>query len=264
MKIGFIGCGNMGSAMISGILKKGIFLKDEIIVSNLTEEGSRRSKEKLGVVTTLDNCEVVRSTKIVVLAVKPQFYEEVLGEIKAELTLEHMIIGIAPGKTLAWLEERCGQPLKIVRLMPNTPAKVGEGMTGACVNDRVTEEDKEQIREITESFGRTEFVPERLMDAVGAVSGCSPAFAFMFMEAMADAAVALGMPRKQAYSFAAQAVLGSARMVLETGMHPGELKDMVTSPAGTTIEGVRTLEREGMRSAVFEALIACAEKGKRL
>ena len=154
--------------------------------------------------------------------------------------------------------------MKVVRLMPNTPALVGEGMTGACVNERVTEEEKEQIRVITESFGRTEFVPERLMDAVGAVSGCSPAYIFMLIEAMADATVALGMPRKQAYSFAAQAVLGSAKMVLETGMHPGELKDMVTSPAGTTIEGVRTLEKEGFRSAVFEALIASAEKGRRL
>lgn len=264
MKIGFIGCGNMGSAMIGGILKKGIFQKEEIIVSNLTEEGARRSREKLGVAATLDNREVVRSTKLLVLAVKPQFYEEVLEEVKDLLTTEHMVVGIAPGKTLAWLEEKCGKPLKVVRLMPNTPAQVGEGMTGACINERVTEEDAGQIREITDSFGRTEFVPERLMDAVGAVSGSSPAYVFMFVEAMADAAVALGMPRKQAYGFAAQAVLGSARMVLETGMHPGELKDMVCSPAGTTIEGVRTLEKAGMRSAVYEALQACAEKGKRL
>lgn len=153
MKIGFIGCGNMGSAMIGGILKKGIFKKEEIIVSNLTEEGSRRSREKLGVETTLDNREVVRKAGIIVLAVKPQFYEEVLTEIRDDLTTEHMIVGIAPGKTLEWLEEKCGKPLKIVRLMPNTPAQVGEGMTGACVNDRVTEEEKEQIREITESFG---------------------------------------------------------------------------------------------------------------
>lgn len=264
MKIGFIGCGNMGSAMIGGILKKGIFQKEEIIVSNLTEEGARRSREKLEVAATLDNREVVRSTRLLVLAVKPQFYEEVLEEVKDLLTTEHMVVGIAPGKTLAWLEKKCGKPLKVVRLMPNTPAQVGEGMTGACINERVTEEDARQIREITDSFGRTEFVPERLMDAVGAVSGSSPAYVFMFVEAMADAAVALGMPRKQAYGFAAQAVLGSARMVLETGMHPGELKDMVCSPAGTTIEGVRTLEKAGMRSAVYEALQACAEKGKRL
>ena len=243
MKIGFIGCGNMGSAMIGGILKNGVFEKNEIIVSNLTEEGSRRSREKLGVVTTLDNCEVVKNANIVILAVKPQFYEEVIGEIKNFLTPQHMIVGIAPGKTLAWLEEKCEQPLKVVRLMPNTPAQVGAGMTGACVNDRV---------------------PERLMDAVSAVSGCSPAYVFMFIEAMADAAVAQGMPRKQAYQFAAQAVLGSAKLLLETGMHPGELKDMVCSPAGTTIEGVRILEKNGFRSAVFEALQGAADKGKKM
>ena len=264
MKIGFVGCGNMASAMISGILKKGIFTKDEIIVSNLTEEGSRRSKEKLGVVTTLDNRKVAESAGIVVLAVKPQFYEEVLEEIRDVLTPDHIVVGIAPGKTLAWLEEKCGQPLKVVRLLPNTPAQVEEGMTGVCINEKVTREDLQAICEITDSFGRTEVVPERLMDAVGAVSGCSPAYVFMFIEAMADAAVSQGMPRKQAYQFAAQAVLGSAKMVLETGMHPGELKDMVCSPAGTTIEGVRTLERLGMRSAVFEALQACADKGRRL
>ena len=126
MKIGFIGCGNMGSAMIGGILKNGVFEKNEIIVSNLTEEGSRRSREKLGVVTTLDNCEVVKNANIVILAVKPQFYEEVIGEIKSFLTPQHMIVGIAPGKTLAWLEEKCEQPLKVVRLMPNTPAQVGQ------------------------------------------------------------------------------------------------------------------------------------------
>lgn len=264
MKIGFIGCGNMASAMIGGILKKGIYEKEEIIVSNLTEAGSRRSQEKLGVVTTLDNKEVVRSTKTVVLAVKPQFYEEVLKEVQEELTPDHLIVGIAPGKTLAWLEEKSGKPLKVVRMMPNTPALVGEGMTGFCANERVTEEELAEIRTITESFGRAEMVPERMMDTVGAVSGSSPAYVFMFIEAMADAAVAQGMSRKQAYSFASQAVLGSAKMVLETGMHPGELKDMVCSPAGTTIEGVRTLEKAGMRSAIYEALQACADKSKKL
>ena len=148
--------------------------------------------------------------------------------------------------------------------MPNCPAQVGAGMTGASVNDRVTEEDLDQILAITNSFGRTEVVPERLMDAVSAVSGCSPAYVFMFIEAMADAAVAQGMPRKQAYQFAAQAVLGSAKLLLETGMHPGELKDMVCSPAGTTIEGVRILEKNGFRSAVFEALQGAADKGKKM
>ncbi len=264
MKIGFIGCGNMASAMIGGILKKGIFTKEEIIVSNLTEEGSRRSREKLGVVTTMENRQVAESAKIVVLAVKPQFYEEVLGEIKDVLTEEHILVGIAPGKTLSWLEEKCAQPLKIVRLMPNTPAQVGEGMTGVCFNERVSEEEKQEICAITDSFGCTEVIPERLMEGLSAVTGCSPAYVFMFLEAMADAAVHQGMPRKQAYRLAAQAVLGSAKMLLETEMHPGELKDMVCSPAGSTIEGVRMLEKNGFRSAVFEALCAAAEKGKKL
>lgn len=264
MKIGFIGCGNMASAMIGGILKKGIFTKEEIIVSNLTEEGSRRSREKLGVVTTMENRQVAERAKIVVLAVKPQFYEEVLGEIKDVLTEEHILVGIAPGKTLSWLEEKCAQPLKIVRLMPNTPAQVGEGMTGVCFNERVSEEEKQEICAITDSFGCTEVIPERLMEGLSAVTGCSPAYVFMFLEAMADAAVHQGMPRKQAYRLAAQAVLGSAKMLLETEMHPGELKDMVCSPAGSTIEGVRMLEKNGFRSAVFEALCAAAEKGKKL
>lgn len=264
MKVGFIGCGNMASAMIGGILKKGLYEKEEIIVSNLTEAGSKRSQEKLGVVTTRSNREVVEKARVVFLSVKPQFYEEVLSEVRDLFTEEHLVIGIAPGKTLAWLEEKCGKPLAIVRMMPNTPAMVGEGMTGVCVNERVSEADLAMVKAITDSFGRTEIVPERLMDAVGAVSGASPAYVYMFIEAMADAAVAQGMPRKQAYAFAGQAVLGSAKMVLETGKHPGELKDMVCSPAGTTIEGVRTLERLGMRSAVFEALTACAEKGKKM
>ena len=264
MKIGFIGCGNMASAMIGGILRQGIFSKDEIIVSNLTEEGRARSEKNLGVVTTLDNNEIVRSAKTVVLAVKPQFYEEVLTEIHDSLTIEHTIIGIAPGKTLAWLEAKAGLPLKVVRFMPNTPAQVGAGMTAVCANDRVSEDELAEILKITDSFGCTEVIPERLMDAAGAVGGCAPAYVFMFIEAMADAAVAGGMPRSQAYTFAAQAVLGSAKMVLETGKHPGELKDMVCSPAGTTIQAVRVLEEKGMRSSVFEAMMKCLDISRKM
>ena len=264
MKIGFIGCGNMGSAMIGGILKNGVFEKNEIIVSNLTEEGSRRSREKLGVVTTLDNCEVVKTANIVILAVKPQFYEEVIGEIKSFLTPQHMIVGIAPGKTLAWLEEKFGKPVKLVRTMSNTPAMVQEGMTGVCKNTYVTESEMEHVCDILRGFGEVEIIPERLIDAVVTVSGSSPAYVFMMIEAMADAAVAEGMPRKQAYKFAAKAVMGSAKMVLETGKHPGELKDMVCSPAGTTIEAVKVLEAAGFRSALMEAMEVCAEKSRNM
>ena len=146
--------------------------------------------------------------------------------------------------------------------MPNTPALVGEGMTGVCANDLVTEEELQLVLTLLKSFGRAEVVPEYLMDTVTGVSGSSPAYVFLFLEALADAAVAEGMPRKQAYEFAAQSVLGSAKMLLETGMHPGELKDMVCSPGGTTIEAVAVLERENLRSAVIAATRACIRKSK--
>ena len=146
--------------------------------------------------------------------------------------------------------------------MPNTPALVGEGMTGVCANDLVTEEELQLVFTLLKSFGRAEVVPEYLMDTVTGVSGSSPAYVFLFLEALADAAVAEGMPRKQAYEFAAQSVLGSAKMLLETGMHPGELKDMVCSPGGTTIEAVAVLERENLRSAVIDATRACIRKSK--
>ena len=146
--------------------------------------------------------------------------------------------------------------------MPNTPALVGEGMTGVCANDLVTEEELQLVLTLLKSFGRAEVVPEYLMDTVTGVSGSSPAYVFLFLEALADAAVAEGMPRKQAYEFAAQSVLGSAKMLLETGMHPGELIDMVCSPGGTTIEAVAVLERENLRSAVIDATRACIRKSK--
>lgn len=263
-KLGFIGCGNMGSAMLTGILNKGLYEKENVLVSHLTEAGAKRSEEALGVKTTLDNKEVVKFAQIVFIAVKPQFYEEVLDEVKEYLTEDHLIVGIAPGKTLEWLKEKSGKDLKVARMMPNTPAQVGEGMTGACYNEKLSEEDIEKLRAIMESYGKCEFVPERLMDAVVAASGSSPAYVYIMIEAMADAVVSLGMPRKQAYAFVAQAVLGSAKMVQETGIHPGELKDRVCSPAGTTIEGVRTLEKLGFRSAIYEALKASADKGKKL
>ena len=148
--------------------------------------------------------------------------------------------------------------------MPNTPAMVGEGITGVCPNELVSEEEIQQVLTLLRSFGRADVVTEPILDIVGSVSGSSPAFVFLFIEALADGAVAEGMPRKQAYEFAAQAVLGSAKMVLETGKHPGELKDMVCSPAGTTIEGINVLEKEGMRSAVMDAVRACIAKTKKL
>lgn len=261
-KIGFIGAGNMASAIIGGILSKGKITAKEILASDAYAPSLEKAKDKFGICTTADNKEVAANAEVLFLSVKPQYYETVIAEIKDSLPANQIIITIAPGKTLAWLGERLGADKKIVRTMPNTPALVNEGITGVCKNDNVSEDEFAYALEILSSFGLAEAVPENLMDAVVSVSGSSPAYVFMFIEAMADAAVADGMPRDKAYKFAAQAVLGSAKMVLETGKHPGELKDMVCSPAGTTIEAVRVLEEKGFRSAVMEAMKACTNKAK--
>ena len=264
MKLGFIGTGNMASAIMGGIIKNNVIPAEEIIGADLFAPGRERVQKEYGINVTADNKEVAQKAETIILSVKPQFYESVIADIKDVVTDKQIIITIAPGKTLAWLAEQFGKDVKIVRTMPNTPAMVGEGMTAVCPNEHLTEDEIAYVKSLLESFSRAEIVPERLMDVVTAVSGSSPAYVFMFIEAMADAAVAQGMPRKQAYQFAAQAVLGSAKLLLETGMHPGELKDMVCSPAGTTIEGVRILEKNGFRSAVFEALQGAADKGKKM
>ena len=198
------------------------------------------------------------------LAVKPFHFAEVVPEISEEVTENKLVISIAAGQTIANIEKLFTKQISLVRVMPNTPALVGEGAAGICRNEKVTEEDLHKAVEIFECLGMAEVIPESMIDAVIGVSGSSPAYVFMFIEAMADAAVADGMPRASAYRFAAQAVLGSAKMVLETGKHPAELKDMVCSPAGTTIEAVRVLEEKGFRSAVFEAQKACVEKAKNM
>ena len=264
MKLGFIGTGNMASAIMGGIIGKKMISAEEIIGADLLESGREKVKEQFGIQVTEKNQEVVEKAEVIILSVKPQFYEEVINQIKDCVKKEQIIITIAPGKTLAWLAEKFGKEVKIVRTMPNTPALVGEGMTAMCPNEYMEKEEIEYVKQLLESFGRVEVVPERLMDVVVSVSGSSPAYVFMMIEAMADAAVSGGMPRAQAYQFAAQAVYGSAKMVLETGTHPGELKDMVCSPAGTTIEAVRTLEEMGFRSSIIEAMKVCEEVSRNL
>ena len=254
MKLGFIGCGNMAKAMLGGILKNEICAKEDVIATAKSEASRENARNTYGIQVTADNIEAAKSADVLVLAVKPIFYEEVIHEIKDAVDEKKIIISIAPGKTLAWLKEQFGKKVKLVRCMPNTPALVGEGMTGVCCNEEVSDAEMQDVLKILESCGKAEMLPERLIDVVVSVSGSSPA----------DAAVADGMPRAQAYRFAAQAVLGSAKMVLETGKHPGELKDMVCSPGGTTIEAVRVLEEKGMRSAVIEAMKACVKKGREM
>lgn len=264
MKIGFIGLGNMAKAIIGGMIKQGIVTADEIIGSAKTETTRSKLKEEYGIATVADNRQVAEEAKVLVLAVKPIFFPEVIHEIKDVMSEEKLIISIAAGKTMEWIGKEFDKTIKLIRCMPNTPALVGEGCTAVCSNPLVAKEDEDFCLKLMGSFGKAIVIPERLMDAAGAVGGSSPAFVFMFIEAMADGAVQAGMPRKQAYEFAAQSVLGSAKMVLETGKHPGELKDMVCSPGGTTIEGVKALEQNGMRAAVMEALGACVEKSCKL
>ena len=259
--IGFIGAGNMGGAIIGGIIRSGLYKPSEITASDKSAPALVKLKESFGINITEDNTFAAKSD-ILLLAVKPQFLYPVSDEIKGSVRDDAIIISIAAGQTVEKLENAFKKPVKLVRVMPNTPALCGESMSALTPNSRITDGELLKIRKIFESFGKAEIIPEQLMDAVTAVSGSSPAYVFIMIEAMADAAVNAGMPRSQAYTFAAQAVLGSAKMVLETGMHPGELKDMVCSPAGTTIEAVKALEEKGFRSAIIEAMDACVKKSK--
>lgn len=259
LKLGFIGCGNMGKAMLSGVLESGKCAKADVLASAKTEATREKIKSQFDIKVTADNKEVAEFADVLFLVVKPQYYAEVIDQIKDVVRDDTIVISIAPGKSLEWFDQAFGKQLKVIRTMPNTPAMVKEGMMGMCPNALVTDEETALVKDICDGFSETEIITENLMDVVTAVSGSSPAYVFMFIEAMADAAVAGGMPRQQAYKFAAQAVLGSAKMVLETGKHPGELKDMVCSPAGTTIQAVRVLEEKGMRSAVIEAMMKCLD-----
>ena len=261
MKVSFIGCGNMAKAIITGILNSEVLKPDQMMASAKTAATRERIPRDPGILQGT-NREAASFADVIFLAVKPQFYEEVIREIRDCVSQDQVIVSMAPGKTLDWLREQFGYPLKLVRIMPNTPAMVKAGMTGICAGDDVTKEQLDFVKSLCDSFGRSCFVPEHLLDVVTSVSGSSPAYVFMMIEAMADGAVADGMPRSMAYEFAAQAVLGSAKMVLETGKHPGELKDMVCSPGGTTIEAVRVLEAKGFRSSLIEAMKACTGKSR--
>lgn len=262
-KIGFIGMGNMGYAMLKGALS--LYDKADVIFSDANQKRVRQVYEETGVCFADSNAECANRAQMLVLAVKPQFYPVVLKNIKNIVTSKHIIISIAPGYSISDLSEALGYDRRIVRAMPNTPALIGEGMTGVCYDPNLfTETEREEIKAFFSSFGKMELIPERLINAVVCASGSSPAYVYMFIEALADSAVKYGLPRDAAYRMAAQAVQGSARMVLETGKHPGELKDMVCSPGGTTIAGVSALEEYGFRSAVIKASDQCYEKCSKL
>lgn len=260
--IGFIGSGNMGSAIIGGILKASFANTGRIIASDPVPDALDKVRKRFSIETTLSNEIVAKRSEVLFLAVKPQKFDEVISEIADHINPGCIIVSIAAGKTIASIEAAFGKEIKLIRAMPNTPALVGEGMSALCGNKHVTDNELSQIRDIFCCFGKAEIVPESLIDTVIGISGSSPAYVYMFIEAMADAAVADGMPRAQAYKFAAQSVYGASKMVLETGEHPAALKDMVCSPGGTTIEAVAELEKGGFRSTVITAQRACVQKSK--
>ncbi|OAT82997.1 pyrroline-5-carboxylate reductase [Bacillus sp. MKU004] len=262
--IGFIGCGNMARAILGGILKADIVDRSAVMTSARTAATRKEVEEKFQVECTEDNLAVAGFSDVLFLSIKPDQYEKVIAEIKDDIKEDVIIVTIAAGITLDWMEARFGKAVKVVRTMPNTPSLVGEGMTAYCVNDRLTHKELNEVYTILGSFGKAESVEESLMDAIPAVSGSSPAYVFMFIEALADGAVLQGIPRKQAYKMAAQAVLGAAKMVLETGTHPGELKDAVCSPGGATIEAVAALEKNGFKGSILAAMEVCGRKSTSL
>ncbi len=254
----------MAKAMMGGIIESGLCSPQDITATARSDDGLKTAGEAFKIKTTTDNAKAASTADIVILAVKPNVLFDVIAQIKDSIRNDTLIISIAAGRSNEEIEGAFGKDIHLIRTMPNTPALVGEGMSALSPNSNVTDDELEVAKKIFSSFGKCEVVAESLMDAVVAVSGSSPAYVYMFIEAMADAAVLEGMPRKAAYTFAAQSVLGAAKMVLHTGKHPGELKDAVCSPAGTTIEAVAALERGGFRGLVMDSMHECAEKNRLL
>lgn len=257
MKISCIGTGAMGGAIMRAVCKK-YSGKDIYVTDKNAAAGEAFAKEN-GCNFVSSNKEVIKDADYLFLAVKPQFLGDVFAEIKDLVKKETVVISMAAGVSLEKLASFAPN-LRFVRMMPNVCAMIGQAMTAVVKHNSITDDEFKTVQEILSAAGRVEVVPEKLMDCVTAVSGSGPAFVFMFIEAMADAAVRCGMPRSQAYTYAAQTLYGSAAMVLESGKHPAVLKDMVCSPAGTTIEGVAALEENGFRNAVIKAVTAACEK----
>lgn len=265
-KIGLIGAGNMGSAILRGIISADYVKAGQVIVCDKSIERMEELSAELPQAAFCDDpAELAAQADVVLLAVKPNIMAHLIETIRDALSPEKVVISIAAGWTVPMLQAALGDcGASLLRVMPNTPALVGEGMTALCAEHTLSEEDFAFARGIFDAVGRTVVVPEKQFDGVIAISGSSPAYVFMMIEAMADAGVREGLPRKTAYEMAAQAVLGSALMVLSSGDHPGALKDAVCSPAGTTIDAVAVLEKCGFRSAVMEAMHACAEKSRNM
>jgi len=261
--IGFIGTGNMAEALIRGLTRAGVAKADQVLGSDPRPERREEMGRQYGIHATGDNMEVARRSEILVLSVKPQVMAKVLEEIGPHIHSDALVISIAAGIPLAFIESRLPQA-RVIRTMPNTPALVGAGATAIAAGGHATEKDLAAARRIFDSVGITVVLEEAQMDAVTGLSGSGPAYVFLVIEALSDAGVKVGLSRYNALALAAQTVLGSAKLLLETGEHPGRLKDMVTSPGGTAIAGLHTLEAGGLRTTLMDAVEAATERSREL
>lgn len=262
-KLGFIGAGNMGEALLKGLLVRGSARPQGIVVSARRPERLRELVETYSV-RAASNVEVARESEILVLAVKPQILDQVLREISAAVSREKLIISVAAGVPIAAIERRLHPPMRIVRAMPNTPATVGAAATAIALGEHATDDDLAAARTIFDSVGITVLLEESQLDAVTGLSGSGPAYLFLIIEALADAGVKVGLSRRASMQLAAQTVLGSAKLLIESGQHPGLLKDGVTSPGGTAIAGLHTLEAGGLRNVLMNAVEAATRRSREL
>jgi len=261
-RIGFIGAGNMSSTIIRGLVKSFEGMNQSIYISNRTIKKAEELCNQVHINLCRTNVELAENSDIIFLGVKPHMYDGVLREISPYVTKDQIIVSLAAGITTEDMGEYFKEPMKIIRIMPNVPVSVGEGMIALSSNGNVTGEEVDFVVQLLSSVGKVDQIDESLIDAVTTISGCSPAFIAMFVEALADGSVRKGMPRDKAYLYAAQTLIGTGKMILEKGLHPGELKDMVSSPGGVTIEGVYELEKRGFRNMLIEVVEACERKTK--
>jgi pyrroline-5-carboxylate reductase len=262
--IAFLGAGNMAEALIMGLLRAGIARPDSVIATGRRTEKLEELNRTYGVRTTLDNVAAAREADVVVLSVKPQALDKVLVQVAPVIDPGKLIISVAAGVPIAAMERRLGAGARIIRTMPNTPSLVGAGACALSRGEHASDEDLAVATRIFQAVGITTVVDENLLDAVTGLSGSGPAYIFLVIEALSDAGVKVGLPRYTAQKLAAQTVLGSAQLLIETGTHPGQLKDQVTSPGGTAIAGLHTLEAGGLRTTLINAVEAATRRAKEL
>lgn len=264
LRLGFLGAGKMAAALARGFVNAGLVTADAIVAADPYESARTALAKDGGIKTTASNPDVLKSANVLVLAVKPDLVNEVLAEIRPHFTEKHLLLSIAAGVPISRMEDALPAGAHVIRIMPNTPALVGASASAFALGKAATADDAQLTLKLFSAVGVAYQVKESLLDAVTGLSGSGPAYAFLMIEALSDGGVAAGLPRDIATKLAAQTLLGSAKLLLETGLHPGALKDMVTSPGGTTIEGLHELERGGVRGALINAVRAATDKSRKL